>query len=118
MVWEVSARRGWRLSMPGADANEYTGLFFVVADSPAALRRNLASLCVPALLNLPEQDIPKEEPQTLAVIRWLQTHSGWLLILDNLDTEDRARRRESARPASRRACPLHGPAVEVEHHRG
>ena len=67
-------------------ANEYTGLFFVVADSPETLRQNLASLCGPTLLNLPEQAIPEEEPRTLAATAWLQTHPGWLLILDNLDT--------------------------------
>ena len=95
--------------------NEYTGLFFVVADSPEALRQNLASLCGPTLLNLPEQAIPEEEPRTLAAINWLQTNPGWLLDPRQPGYQgSRARRREIARPASRRACPLHSPAVEVE----
>ena len=69
--------------------NDYTGLFFVVADSPEALRQNLASLCATPL-NLPEQAIPEQEPRTRAAITWLQTHPGWLLILDNLDTKEAA----------------------------
>ena len=69
--------------------NDYTGLFFVVADSPEALRQNIASLCATPL-NLPEQAIPEQEPRTRAAITWLQTHPGWLLILDNLDTKEAA----------------------------
>ena len=40
---------------------------------------------IATLLNLPEQ---KEQDQTItiqAVKTWLQTHSGWLLLLDNAD---------------------------------
>ena len=39
---------------------------------------------------MPEQAIPEEEPRTRAAITWLQTHPGWLLILDNLDTKEAA----------------------------
>ena len=36
-------------------AGEYTAMLFVTADSPEALQRNLAALCGPTILNLPEQ---------------------------------------------------------------
>ena len=36
-------------------ADEYTALLFVAADSGEALQRNLAALCAPTVLNLPEQ---------------------------------------------------------------
>jgi len=69
---------------------DYTALLFVGAGSPADLRRNLATLCDRSVLDLPEQDVPEEEVRELAVLRWLAEQSGWLLILDNVDSEDAA----------------------------
>jgi hypothetical protein len=83
-------------------AAEYTALLFVAADSPESLARNLAGLCGPAVLDLPEQDLPEEEPQRLAVLQWLREHPGWLLIVDNVDT------REAARAAEDLLASLHG----------
>ena len=65
---------------------DYSALLFVTADAPDALRRNLAALCGPELLDLPEQSAPEESKRVAAVLRWLQNNPGWLLILDNLDT--------------------------------
>jgi hypothetical protein len=83
-------------------AAEYTALLFVAADSPESLARNLAGLCGPAVLDLPEQDLPEEEPQRLAVLQWLREHPGWLLIVDNVDTL------EAARAAEDLLASLHG----------
>jgi tetratricopeptide (TPR) repeat protein len=83
-------------------AADYSALLFVTADSPESLARNLAGLCGPAVLDLPEQHLPEEEPQRLAVLRWLREHPGWLLILDNVDT------REAARAAEELLAQLHG----------
>lgn len=71
-------------------AAEYSTVLFVGAQSPADLRRNLAALCAPSVLNLPEQEATEEEVREAAVLRWLQETLGWLLILDNVDSEDAA----------------------------
>jgi tetratricopeptide (TPR) repeat protein len=64
----------------------YTALLFVIADTPEALRRNLAALAGPLALNLPEQHAKEEDVHVAAALGWLKLHPGWLLILDNLDT--------------------------------
>ena len=69
---------------------DYTALLFVVADSAANLRRNLAALAAPQVLNLPEKDFPEEEKRKDAVLSWLDQHDRWLLILDNVDTDEAA----------------------------
>jgi tetratricopeptide (TPR) repeat protein len=40
---------------------------------------------IATLLNLPEYEAQEQEITIRAVKTWLQTHSGWLLILDNAD---------------------------------
>src|SRR5262249_19074104 len=67
---------------------EYTALLFVIAETPEALRRNLAALAGPLILDLREQDEPKEDVRLKAVLDWLKRHAGWLLILDGLDTPE------------------------------
>ena|SRR5215213_1376494 len=71
-------------------AAEYPAVLFVGAGSPADLHRNLAALCAPAVLDLPEQAAPEEEVRMAAVLRRLGEQPGWLLILDNVDSEDAA----------------------------
>lgn len=71
-------------------ADNYNALLFVAADTIGALNRNLASLCGPMVLNLPEQDEKDMDIQLDAVLRWLDLHPGWFLIIDNVDTEDTA----------------------------
>jgi tetratricopeptide (TPR) repeat protein len=71
-------------------AAEYTALLFVGAESPTALRRNLAALCDRKILDLPEQEATEEEIREVAVLRWFGDQTGWLLILDNVDSEDAA----------------------------
>jgi tetratricopeptide (TPR) repeat protein len=80
---------------------EYTALLFVLADTPANLRRNLAALTTPLILNLEEHQAQEEEVQVAAALRWLQTHPGWLLILDNVDAEDAAEAVETVLPQLR-----------------
>ena len=71
-------------------ADDYTALLFVTADSPANLRRNLAALAGPLILNLPEESAQEEDVKVAAAFRWLHDHPGWFLILDNVDTEQAA----------------------------
>jgi tetratricopeptide (TPR) repeat protein len=74
--------------------DEYTALLFAVADSPQNLESQLARLTGAAILNLPEQDEREQSKQVAAALRWLQRNPGWLLILDNVDSEDAAKAAE------------------------
>jgi tetratricopeptide (TPR) repeat protein len=80
----LAVEYAWRYAV------HYTALLFVGAGSPANLRRNLAALCDRSVLDLPEQEAPEEEVREVAVLRWLGEQPGWLLILDNVDSEDAA----------------------------
>jgi len=71
-------------------SHEYTALLFITADSPSSLQRNLANLCGALVLNLPEKDAREQEVQVAAALRWLREHSGWFLIVDNVDTPEAA----------------------------
>ncbi|HSK79602.1 MAG TPA: tetratricopeptide repeat protein [Thermoanaerobaculia bacterium] len=59
---------------------------FVRAESPEALHASLAGLAVPLSLSISSGQ-PQEEI-IRAVFGWLQQNPGWLLILDNVDTEE------------------------------
>ena len=69
----------------GAD---YSALLFVLAETPEALRRNLAGLGESGILSLPEREAKEEEVRLRAVLDWLADHPGWLLILDNADSPE------------------------------
>jgi tetratricopeptide (TPR) repeat protein len=62
---------------------EYQAVFWAYAESRETLVSSYVALAV--LLNLPEQDVQEHTITVQAVKRWLQTHSAWLLILDNAD---------------------------------
>ena len=81
----LAVEYGWRY------AAEYKAVLFVTADSPSSLRANLAALAGPAVLNLPEQDLPEEDKKVGAVLRWLKETPGWLLVLDNADSDEAAK---------------------------
>jgi len=65
-----------------ASLGDYSALLFVEAATPEGLRRDIAALCdrLAPSLTAPEQNVRFE-----AVLGWLNTHPGWLLILDNID---------------------------------
>ena len=71
-----------------AHEKDYTALLFVIAQTPEALRRNLAALTGPLVLNLPEHGADKEDIRIQAALDWLKAHPGWFLILDDLDTPE------------------------------
>ena len=87
-----------------AHADAYRALLFAAADSPDALERNLAALCAPAVIDLPEQAAKETPVQIAAVLHWLGRHPDWLLILDNVDT-----------PAARRAVAALLPSLTAGH---
>ena len=64
---------------------DYSALLFVIADTPEALRRNLAALTGALIPSLNTTD---DELRLRAAIDWLKTNPGWFLILDNLDTKE------------------------------
>lgn len=68
-------------------AEDYTALLFITASTPADLRRNLAELADPLVLNLPEKEVKEEDVKFAATLRWLHGHPGWLLIVDNVDDD-------------------------------
>lgn len=71
-------------------SDDYNALLFISADTPEALRSNLAALCGPLVLNLPEQDDKEQATQVEAALRWLRLLPGWFLIIDNVDTDETA----------------------------
>ncbi|WP_291991823.1 tetratricopeptide repeat protein [Candidatus Accumulibacter sp. ACC003] len=78
--------------------DDYSALLLVGADGAETLSRNLAALCAPALLDLPENRVTQEAAQVSAVLTWLQRNPGWLLIVDNVDTEAAAQTVEALLP--------------------
>lgn len=69
-------------------AADYTARLFVRGGSPGALDESLSSLAGLFLLNLEEQDEKETEVRIAAVLRWLAAHPGYLLVVDNVDTDD------------------------------
>src|SRR5207249_633918 len=63
--------------------NDYSYIFWARAEKRENLNSDLAALATP--LNLPEKDERDLPRIVVAVQKWLATHSGWLLILDNAD---------------------------------
>jgi tetratricopeptide (TPR) repeat protein len=59
-------------------------LLFAVAETPEALRRNLAAL---AGTLVPQLDTTDDEVRRAAVLDWLNANPGWFLILDNVDSK-------------------------------
>ncbi len=66
-------------------AADYSALIFARADDPTTLNANLASLPGAEVLDLPEKEARDDATKIEAVLRWLETHPTWLLILDNVD---------------------------------
>src|SRR4051812_37919333 len=69
-----------------AHQDDYTALLFVIAEAPEALDRNIAALTGP--LMLPKFHTAEQEVRVQAVVDWLNTYPGWLLILDNVDAAE------------------------------
>ncbi len=63
--------------------DSYKAVFWVRADSHEVLVSDF--LLIAALLNLPLHHLQDQNVIVQAVMRWLNSHEGWLLILDNAD---------------------------------
>ena len=88
----LAVEHAWR------HAGGYTALLYAGAGDPEALQRNLAALCGRSLLDLPEQAQADQALQRDAVLAWLQSHPGWLLVLDNVDSPEAAAACEALLP--------------------
>ena len=73
----LAIEHAWR------NAARHSAVLFAPASTPEALNRSLAGLA--AVLDLPEKVATEEAVQRQAVIGWLGSHPGWLLILDGID---------------------------------
>jgi tetratricopeptide (TPR) repeat protein len=62
---------------------DYQVVLWARAENIEALTSSYVTLAT--LLKLPEHDAQEQEVTIQAIKTWLQTHSGWLLILDNAD---------------------------------
>jgi tetratricopeptide (TPR) repeat protein len=66
--------------------DEYTAVLLVNGESAESLDRELASLTGVFHLDV---DASAPEPQrTQLALEWLKNHPGWLLLVDNVDSED------------------------------
>jgi tetratricopeptide (TPR) repeat protein len=63
--------------------SDYQMVLWARAESTEALVSSCVALA--QLLRLPEREAKEQEVTVQAVKGWLQTHRGWLLILDNAD---------------------------------
>ena len=70
---------------------DYTALLFMSAPTEAELRSSLANLAEVLAISTATPSVDK---QMAEVLRWLDAHPGWLLIVDSVDTEDAAREAE------------------------
>ena len=61
----------------------YAAVLWTGADSHNALLSGFAAFA--NLLNLPQKDEPDLSAVAVAVRRWLESNSGWLLVLDNVE---------------------------------
>jgi hypothetical protein len=68
-----------------AHREDYTALILLDSETPEKLHSSLAALATP--LRLPARSAPEEAVRVEAALDWLNTNRGWLLILDNVDTE-------------------------------
>ncbi|MGB8191995.1 MAG: FxSxx-COOH system tetratricopeptide repeat protein [Chitinophagaceae bacterium] len=71
--------------------NSYTALLFITASSPDLLKSNVANLSSVLQLDFPGEDANKEDVKYQAVVNWMNRFSGWLLVIDNVDTREAAK---------------------------
>lgn len=67
-------------------AQEYTAVFWLAAETTESLLMSLQEIA--DHLQLPERQAEEQSQLVTAVQRWLATHSGWLLIGDNVEDFD------------------------------
>jgi hypothetical protein len=66
--------------------HEYEAIFWVGAESESTLSAGFVDIA--RILNLPQRDAQDQSEAVGAAKRWLESHTGWLLIVDNADEPD------------------------------
>ena len=66
--------------------NDYRALFYASASEPGTLKAQIAALASRDLMGL--QPVADLEEQYSNALQWFRERSGWLLILDNVDTRE------------------------------
>jgi hypothetical protein len=69
--------------------SEYMAVFWVKAEERSTLQSDFAAMA--GVLGLPSAAAKEQEAAVAEVKQWLETHNGWLLILDNADDLDQAK---------------------------
>src|SRR5215472_4802032 len=64
-------------------AHDYHAVFWVAAETAETLSASFASIAEG--LQLPERAAREQSQVVSAVLRWLATHKGWLVIYDNVE---------------------------------
>ncbi len=64
-------------------ANDYSAVFWIEAQTAESIASSF--LAIANLLNLPETQEQGQSCVVAAVIRWLNIHDRWLLVLDNVE---------------------------------
>jgi tetratricopeptide (TPR) repeat protein len=82
---QLAVEHAWRVG------DRYRAVFFVRGESAEGFQAELAGLAGADLLDLPARREQAEGEVAGAVLRWLRDNPGWLLIIDNADTEEGAR---------------------------
>lgn len=67
-------------------AQEYSAVFWLAAETTESLIMSVQEIA--EQLQLPEREAEEQAQLITAVQRWLATHSGWLLIGDNMEDFD------------------------------
>jgi len=83
----------WRAIM----GKEYNAVFFINAVTPKSFHASLASLAEKEMLNLTERGVDQQAADS-AVLRWLSANNGWLMIIDNANTNESVKAVESLLP--------------------
>jgi 3',5'-cyclic AMP phosphodiesterase CpdA len=68
------------------EREQYGAVLWVEADSAKSFRENLAALV--ESMDLREREARQQSVRMEAVLRWLQDSRGWLLVIDNVDTDE------------------------------
>jgi tetratricopeptide (TPR) repeat protein len=66
--------------------DEYAAVLFAAGDTPSTLRQSFAEM-LRELMPSVSVDLP-EPDRAAAAVRWLGDHPGWLLVIDNVDSEE------------------------------
>jgi tetratricopeptide (TPR) repeat protein len=74
--------------------DDYTALLFITATSPDLLKTHIANLCDLLQFGISGTDANLEDIKYAAVIDWLNQYPGWLLVIDNVDTQEAAKKIE------------------------